>query len=249
MLQKTFLHVPGIGKTTEQSLWKQGCSDWQTYLESDGRFSAGSASRCAVRSFIQESVDALRIREHQFFSKHLGLRDSWRAYREFQNSCVYLDIETDGTSVTTIGLYDGHRFTALLKGENLENFRDEISRYSMIVTFCGGSFDLPMLQKAFRGLILDQIHIDLCPVLRKLGFRGGLKKIEKELGIQRPPEVEGLSGFDAVILWRRYYGLGDQRALERLIAYNREDCVNLERLAEIAFEKMQDRELHDLQRD
>jgi uncharacterized protein YprB with RNaseH-like and TPR domain len=33
---------------------------------------------------------------------------------------------------------------------------------------------------------------------------------------------------------------GDSRALERLIAYNREDCVNLERLAEVAYEGMRD---------
>jgi uncharacterized protein YprB with RNaseH-like and TPR domain len=108
----------------------------------------------------------------------------------------------------------------------------------MIVTFNGGSFDLPVLKRSFRGLEMDQIHVDLCPLLRKLGYRGGLKRIEAELGITRPEGIAGLTGFDAVILWRRYFGLHDHNALERLIAYNREDCVNLERLAEIAVRKM-----------
>lgn len=238
MLRRTFIHIPGIGKTTERSLWKQGCHDWAAFLSDERTYSTGSADRAEVRRFVERSENALADGEHQFFARHLGLRESWRAYSEFQHSCVYLDIETDGTSVTTIGMYDGSQFICLLKGDNLENFRDVISGYSMIVTFCGGTFDLPILQKSFRGLLLDQIHVDLCPLLRKVGFRGGLKKIEKDLGILRPPEVEGLSGFDAVILWRRYYGLRDEKALERLIAYNREDCVNLEKLAEIAIEKM-----------
>lgn len=238
MLRRSFIHVPGIGRTTEKSLWKQGCATWDDYLEGSGRYSTGHADRSAVRDFVEESRNSLESGDHQFFTRSLGLRESWRAYEDFKHSCVYLDIETDGRSITTIGLYDGSRFTALIKGDNLENFRDEISRYSMIVTFCGSTFDIPALQRAFRGVTIDQIHIDLCPVLRKLGYRGGLKRIEKEFGIQRPEELDGLSGFDAVILWRRYYGLHDEQALEKLIAYNRADCVNLERLAEVATSKM-----------
>jgi uncharacterized protein len=239
LLRRTFIHVPGIGKTTEQSLWRQGCRDWNSYLYSSVPFSTGRADRDEVRSFLSTSDESLANREHQFFARYLGLKDSWRAYREFKDSCVYLDIETDGRSITTIGLYDGSTFTCLLKGENLENFRDEISRYAMIVTFCGAGFDLPIIERSFKGLILDQIHIDLCPVLRKVGYRGGLKHIEKELGIERPPEVDGLTGFDAVVLWRRFYGLGDESALSKLIAYNRQDCINLERLAEIAVDRME----------
>jgi uncharacterized protein len=238
LLRRTFIHVPGIGKTTEKSLWKQGCEDWDAFLSAKATFATGSADKGEVRSLIERSCAALDGREHQFFARSLGLRESWRAYEAFKDSCVYLDIETDGRFVTTIGMYDGASFECLLKGENLENFRDAISRFSMIVTFCGGSFDLPVLEKCFRGLVFDQIHVDLCPILRKVGLRGGLKKIEKEVGIVRPPEVEGLSGLDAVILWRRHVGLHDDAALEKLIAYNREDCVNLRRLAEVAFEKM-----------
>jgi uncharacterized protein YprB with RNaseH-like and TPR domain len=234
VLRRTFIHVPGIGKTTERALWTQGCSDWSAYLAGGGKYSTGHVDRGAVRDFVSQSELALEAGEHQFFSRSLGLKEAWRAYHDFKTSCVYLDIETDGRGITMIGMFDGKDFTCLVKGENLENFRDEISRYSMIVTFCGGTFDLPALQRQFRGVDFDQIHLDLCPVLRKLGFRGGLKRIEKDLGIQRPPEVEGLNGFDAIVLWRRYLGLGDDASLQRLIAYNREDCVNMVRLAEVA---------------
>ena len=64
------------------------------------------------------------------------------------------------------------------------------------------------------------------------GIRGGLKKIEKQFEIERPEGIDGLNGLDAVKLWRRFERFKDESALEKLIAYNRADVVNLERLAE-----------------
>jgi len=142
--------------------------------------------------------------------------------------------------VTVIGLYDGKEFQCLVKGDNLENFRDIISNYSMVVTFFGSGFDIPVLQKRFPGIQLDQIHLDLCPALKRVGVRGGLKKIEKHLGINRSPETEGLNGYDAILLWRQFERNRNESALERLMAYNREDVVNLERLAEFAYDRLQD---------
>lgn len=240
MLDKTFIHIPGVGYETERALWKQGCGCWSDLLEDPSRYSYGTADLNLVHRTIQRSAACLQRGEHQFFRSGLGAKEAWRAFPEFRHSCVYLDIETDGgqsgDSVTTIGLFDGKEFTCLIKGQNLENFRDIISRYSMIVSFFGASFDLPMLQKCFKGLQFDQIHIDLCPTLRRIGYRGGLKRIEKELGISRGEDTDGLNGLDAIRLWRRYTQLGDDHALETLIAYNREDVVNMERLAEIAYE-------------
>lgn len=172
------------------------------------------------------------------------MSEAWRAWPEFRSSCVYLDIETNGgqsgDSITTIGLYDGNEFQCLVKGQDLANFRDIISKYSMMVTFFGASFDIPMLQKLFRDVTFDQIHLDLCPTLRRLGLRGGLKKIEKQLGISRVEEAEGLSGLDAIRLWHAYSRRGDEKALETLIAYNREDVINLETLAEYAYNQLRE---------
>lgn len=244
MLRQTFIHIPGIAHETEASLWKQGCNSWAHYLEDLQRFKIGSADKESFRRQVNSSIKALDEGRHQFFTRGLGLKESWRAFNDFRSSCVYLDIETDGgqsgSSVTMVGLYDGTDFQCLVKGDNLENFRDIISNYSMIVTFFGSGFDLPMLQKRFPGLKFDQIHLDLCPTLRRVGMRGGLKKIEKELGIARGEDTDGLNGYDAILLWQRYQRNRDDRALEKLIAYNREDVVNLERLAEIAFEKLRD---------
>jgi len=243
VLRNTFLHIPGIGKTWERRLWEQGCADWDSLLKEPGRFKLGGASLPTALRVARESKESLSEGKHQYFRKALGLGEAWRAWPDFRLSCVYLDIETDGgyegDSVTMVGLYDGVEFRALLKDEDIGELPDILSRYSMIVTFYGHGFDLPMLQRKFWGMRLDQIHLDLCPTLKRLGFRGGLKSIEKRLGIARSDETDGLGGWDAVKLWREYQA-GSRAALDVLIAYNREDVVNLERLAEIAYGKMRE---------
>jgi uncharacterized protein len=244
LLRQTFIHISGIGHETEASLWKQGCNSWSHYLEDVRRFKIGTADREFVRKQLMSSVASLDAGRHQFFAHALGMKEAWRAFPEFRSSCVYLDIETDGgqngAAITVIGLYDGSTFQCLVKGDNLENFRDIISHYSMIVTFFGTGYDLPMLQKRFLGLRFDQIHLDLCPTLNRIGVKGGLKKIEKQLGIIRSAETEGLNGYDAILLWRQFERNRDDSALQRLIAYNREDVVNLERLAEVAYDRLQE---------
>ncbi|HRK22272.1 MAG TPA: ribonuclease H-like domain-containing protein [Fimbriimonadaceae bacterium] len=254
MLTRTFIHIPGLGPRTERSLWDQGCLDWSDFL-GETRYEVNQVPYETARLEIETSRANLEGEVHQYFARALGNAEAWRAFPEFRKRAVYLDIETDGgdrgDSVTMVGLYDGKEFRALIKGDDLGEFPDVISHYGMIITFFGAGFDLPMLQKAFPNLRFDQLHIDLCPTLRKVGLHGGLKKIEKHLGIDRSEETDGLNGLDAVKLWRAYQR-GSDAALERLVAYNREDVVNLERLAEIAYQRLYyltvPKEIRDLHR-
>ena len=80
---------------------------------------------------------------------------------------------------------------------------------------------------------MDQAHIDLRFVLASLGHRGGLKAIERRLGLSRDAAIEGVDGFEAVMLWHRARR-GDRAALEKLLLYNLTDVVNLVELAEAA---------------
>jgi uncharacterized protein YprB with RNaseH-like and TPR domain len=99
----------------------------------------------------------------------------------------------------------------------------------MLVTFFGTGFDLPFIRRSFPYLKLGHLHVDLCYLLRRLGLRGGLKRIEIELGVERTPETDGLSGFDAVRLWSEYRR-GSKDALDLLLLYNREDVINMKAL-------------------
>jgi uncharacterized protein YprB with RNaseH-like and TPR domain len=241
VLSNSFIHIPGLGGHTERSLWQQGCLTWEDYLKDPGAWTTGRVSQDAMTRAVEQSAEALEKQHHQHFAEVLGGKNMWRAWPEFRETAVYLDIETDGgmyaDSITTVGLYDGSDFTCLVKDDTLGSFPDVISRYGMIVTFFGTGFDVPMLKKAFPSVPFDQIHLDLCPTLKQLGIRGGLKRIEKQMGIARGDDTEGLDGRDAIYLWR-YYQRGDDKALETLIAYNKEDVVNLETLAEIAYNRL-----------
>lgn len=241
MLERTFLHIPGVGEHTERTLWAAGCHSWSDLASGLDRFSCGTAGSVEVARHLDRSRESLDNGHHQYFARALGASAAWRAWPEFRHRCVYLDIETDGgntgAAITTIGLYDGKGFVGLVRDVDLGNFPDIISDYSMIVTFFGASFDLPMLQKRFGTVRFDQIHLDLCPTLRKLGLKGGLKSIEKQLGLTRGEDTDGLTGLDAIRLWRQHQR-GHKTALETLLAYNREDVVNLETLTEYAYNRL-----------
>ena len=81
-------------------------------------------------------------------------------------------------------------------------------------------------------------HIDLRGVCSQIGLKGGLKAIEKTIGLKRPEEVDGMDGYMAVILWDQFRRTGDQKYLERLVEYNTQDIVNLKPLADYAIPKL-----------
>ena len=75
---------------------------------------------------------------------------------------------------------------------------------------------------------------------KKLGYSGGLKKIEKELDIDRDLE-EDMDGKDAIRLWKKYEQKNDEEALQKLVKYNQYDTENLQRLLEIVHEQLDKR--------
>jgi len=177
-----------------------------------------------------------------YFGRLLPPADRWRLFDPFKGEAVYLDIETSGgyqgvDEITVIGIFDGKEVLTFVSGKNLQDFEESIRGYQMVITFNGGSFDLPYIRRHFPGIQLPPVHIDLFPLLARLGHRGGLKSIERQLGIARDPEIREMNGYDAVKLWAAYQW-GDEAALKKLIRYNTADIVNLEPLMECACAEM-----------
>jgi uncharacterized protein YprB with RNaseH-like and TPR domain len=83
-----------------------------------------------------------------------------------------------------------------------------------------------------RKAFWDKPHIDLYTVAHMVGLRGGLKAIETAIGIPRREDLHGMNGSDAVRWWNRWRHGRDTNALERLIAYNAADCVNIQPFAD-----------------
>ncbi len=237
MLQHTFCHIPGIGMKTERKLWEAGITSWERWqTPSTVRLSA--VTKLDATRVLHDSLVALD-NNPTFFTEQLSSTEPWRIFPHYRNSTAYLDIETTGlddySEITTIALYDGKEVFTYINGKNLDDFVEDIQKYQVIVSYNGKSFDIPFLEKHFR-IQLNHAQIDLRYVLARLGFKGGLKGCEKQLGLHRG-NLDGVDGYFAVLLWRQYTQHNDDRALETLLAYNIEDTVNLERLAIEAYNR------------
>lgn len=140
----------------------------------------------------------------------------------------YLDIETSfEDALTVVGVLRSDRGLLQLVGEAItrDTVQEALRGLDTICTYNGGAFDLPVLDRALGlSLIEEYRSLDLAEECRRRRIRGGLKAIEERLGIQRASR--GVNGYDAMRLWKRWES-GDRHALETLLAYNRDDVVNL----------------------
>jgi uncharacterized protein YprB with RNaseH-like and TPR domain len=140
----------------------------------------------------------------------------------------YLDIETSfGGHVTVVGLLRTDRGVLQLVGDAItrDGLIGAFRGLDTLCTFNGEGFDLPVLRRAYGlGLLERYRSLDLSVECRRTGRRGGLKRIEASLSI--PRRSNGINGVDAMLLWDRWLR-GDRGALKTLLAYNRDDVVNL----------------------
>jgi uncharacterized protein YprB with RNaseH-like and TPR domain len=152
---------------------------------------------------------------------------------------AYLDIETSYEhAITVIGVYIPERGTRQLVGGEISDVTTAglVENATRLYTFNGDRFDLPVIHRQLRVDLREIVPThDLMYDCWAKSLYGGLKAVERKLGIRRTfPEVNGMM---APSLWRRYETLGDRDALTLLLAYNREDVENLEilrdRLAEL----------------
>ena len=242
LLESTFLHARGVGRTTEIKLWEAGAKSWDLYLEtSDTRWPLSCAQRALLTETVEESVARLAAEDYVWFAELLPASEHWRAVPAFGHRMAFVDIETNGgmapEDLTVVGVFDGRRMTHYVQGDNLDQFPAALEEAAIIVTFFGTGFDLPFLRRAFPTLAMPQLHVDLCYMLKRLGYRGGLKSIENQMGIRRSNATTGLSGMDAVRLWQEYRR-GRTRSLETLLAYNAEDVRNMSELLSEGYRKL-----------
>jgi uncharacterized protein YprB with RNaseH-like and TPR domain len=237
MLKNTFLHIPGIGIKTEKRLWKSGIYSWDLLLN-HRKTDISPKKLNTMSECLKESKNQMASLNPNYFAELIPASHHWRFFPEFRNATVYLDIETTGLSryyetITTISLYDGKSIFYYVKGQNLNDFPEDIKQYKVIITYNGKSFDVPFIERYFD-IRLNQAHIDLRYVLASLGYRGGLKSCEAQLGFHRG-DLSDIDGFFAVLLWYDYLKNRNEKALETLLAYNIQDVLTLEMLMVISY--------------
>jgi uncharacterized protein YprB with RNaseH-like and TPR domain/predicted nuclease with RNAse H fold len=248
ILQRTFLHAPGVGQKTEKSLWENGITSWTKFLNCSSVSFKSLRTRPQVFQIIEQSAKALDERNIRFFSEWVPREEWWRLPGSFQSKVVFLDIETTGLShyydeITLVGLYDGQEVETLLSGHNLKRLPDVLARYDIVVTFNGTLFDLPFLKTKLPNLRLPPVHLDLRYLLKRVGYSGGLKEVERRLRIRRSKAAQAVDGYIATVLWSRYKR-GDISALEQLVQYNVADVTNLKNLMQLACQRLAERLLN-----
>ncbi|MBC7541443.1 MAG: ribonuclease H-like domain-containing protein [Candidatus Sericytochromatia bacterium] len=140
---------------------------------------------------------------------------------------AYLDTEADGSgALTIVGLYRPDMGVVQLVGTAItaENLVPLFEGIACLYTYNGGNFDLPAIA-AQTGFVVPVPHIDLLWESQRLGFFGGLKKVEIQLDI--PRRLTDMDGSDAQFLWYLYNEKQNYPACWKLLEYNLEDTINL----------------------
>lgn len=247
MLESTFVHVQGVGRATEDSLWRKGITTWSEFLSESKVPRISEERKGRMDSELLLGLERLGQGDSRYFCERLREKHMWRLLKDFAPRTAYLDIETTGLSlrspVTVVGVHDGRRTHALVRGRDLSGpaLQAVLSSADLIVTFNGKAFDMPVLRNQYPGWIPDVPHVDLRHVLARLGHTGGLKRIERDLSIERDRRVEMMTGAEAVYLWRLWERQGKRNALDLLLEYNAADCENLRTLAQYAYDRMRTR--------
>ncbi|MBN2239525.1 MAG: ribonuclease H-like domain-containing protein [Dehalococcoidales bacterium] len=172
-----------------------------------------------------------------------NVKEQFRENRYLETNVeAYIDIETTGLSpwdsdITVIGFYlcDGMESRSVqLVGSDITRIDvlNTLEGVDTIYTYNGARFDLPFIHHHL-GVNLAEIydHCDLMFLCWRNNLKGGLKGVEKQLGIER--ELPDVNGRMAIALWNRYLYTADFEALEILLKYNLEDVVNLKTLKEM----------------
>ena len=239
MIRSTFRMAPGVGRWQEARLWESGIATWDDFPAAPAVL-LGPTLDGRIREAIGRARAALEARDVEALAAMLPRAERWRLYAAFARNAAFLDVETDGDELTAIGFLDARGPRILLAGRDLACFPDEARAWKLLVTFNGLSFDVPVLRRAFPAWRPPRAHVDLRHLWGRLGHEGGLKLLEVVTGIGRPPHLAGLSGREAVRLWRAHRD-GDAAALRLFAEYNLHDAVNLRTLMDLAYNRMIER--------
>ena len=155
---------------------------------------------------------------------------------------AYIDIETTGlmygsSEITVVGIYlvrgEETNFVQFIgKDVTPDAILDALEGVDVIYSYNGSRFDLPFIKNQC-GIDLENLfhHRDLMYDCWSKNLKGGLKGVEKQVGITR--NLPDMNGLEAVKLWWQYVDSFDLDALNKLCEYNKEDVVNLKTLRDI----------------
>ena len=236
MINEVFQHCPGIGPKWEERLKLEGFKTWDDCLKNADGIPFSKERKTEFLQHLQLSKEAHRDDDLEYLIKSFPNREHYRILQEYFHRATFFDIETTGiywyeSHATVITAFHKGELLTFVYDENLDDFLDTVDDSELLVSFNGNCFDIPFLEHTFHIPEIECPHIDLRWVAYHKGHTGGLKSIEKVMGIERPPEIRDIDGFEAVDLYLRWVD-GDRESLDRLIKYCSADVVATYMVAE-----------------
>jgi uncharacterized protein len=213
-----------------------GFFSWDDCLSREESIPFNGKRRMTLLDDIRNSMCALDSHDIDYFTVSFPTAEHWRILGNYFHETTFIDVETTGLSwhnshASVIAAYHRGEMYSFVYGENLDDFLSLADDAELLVTFNGNCFDIPFLEKTFNIPSIGCPHVDLRWIVWHRGYRGGLKSIERQLDIRRPPRIDGIDGFEAVDLffqWQR----GDESSKHRLISYCKADVLSTYLVAE-----------------
>ncbi len=244
MIEHTFQILPSVGAKKEKALWESEILSWDDFLSADSIDCVKPALKERSDPIVMQAAELLKEDDSFALADLIPKSEHWRMFDHFKDDAAYLDIETDGLSrdalVTVVTVHRKNQTYTLTEGFDLdsESLSKALEGSKILVTYNGSCFDVPVLRNSFPEVDFDIPQYDLRFASRKVGYKGGLKPLEIELGIHRSEDILDVDGAMAVHLWHQWKRNGDDDALNILQEYNRADTVNLEYIAGVIYGKL-----------
>jgi len=235
MVKNSFIFLPGIGEKRERALWKDGYFSWYQLHDEIPKYLIKRKSK--VMHMLYQAEGAIQTKDISFFLHYLPSREYWRLVPDFFQDIVFLDIETTGLSIyydkiILVNCLTSNGYMTFVRGGNLEELKEFLKQFKIVVTFNGKLFDVPFLKKELPGIEFPPLHLDLRFLLRSLGISGTLKSIESGFNLKRDPKIKELTGKVIPILWNKFLKYEDSILLD-ILEYGYFDVRNLVSLLKI----------------
>lgn len=234
-LEQSLLHLPHIGGKRAAQLAADGCGCWRNLIAAERPCGISPARWAEIVAAARQSTAWLEADDPRPFAAQLPTREHWRVLHQWFEAASFFDIETSGlepeSEVTLVVCLHRGRLLRFLKDENLDDFLGLLDDVKLLVSFNGTGFDVPRIEDRFHVPTLPCAHVDLRWMCHHRGWRGGLKAIERQLGVWRPADLRGVGGAEAVWLWQQWSQHGHATARRTLERYCSADVITLQLLA------------------
>jgi uncharacterized protein YprB with RNaseH-like and TPR domain len=225
-IHMTFQLPGGVSSKGEKALWRRGILTWNDFFSHGGNLLSPSRVQ-SLSDAIASVAHLLEIGDLHQLVQHFPMC-ALRLCPVLLSEACFFDIETTGLDPedppVTASVYAKGALYLFVAGRNLDQLPQLLKVQKFLVSFYGRRFDVPRLTRHL-GLRVTCPHLDLGPIVRRLGFGPGLKRALQQLGMQWPPGLPDAGG-DAPPLWYEYCK-GRLHALRTLLTYNAYDTVSL----------------------